>query len=88
MLRYIENLRAKPESERRKAVLWISVSITGAIALAWIVSLAMRMNAGDFSFKRAPDAAAGPSLSETFSTFFDEVGKSFGGPSATGSAQQ
>ena len=83
MLKFIESLRQKPVSERRKAVLWISISITGAIAAIWIVVLAMRMHAGDFSFKKSTDTDAVPSLSDTFSTFFDEVGKSIEGATST-----
>ena len=75
MLTYLENLRKKPESERRKAVLSISVGVTLVIALIWGVTLSFRIGETDFSLKK--DERNIPSLKETFSGFFDQVGNIF-----------
>ncbi len=75
MLNYIENLRKKPEAERRKKVFTISLSITLVIAVIWGVSL--------FIYKKGmPEVKEGalanmPSLKETFASFGDQVGKIF-----------
>ncbi|HEU0081200.1 MAG TPA: hypothetical protein VFQ72_04265 [Candidatus Paceibacterota bacterium] len=74
MIGYIENLRKRPEPERRRAVLWISLSITGAIALVWGIALAMRISAGEFPPK-SDSASDAPSVGETISTFFDQIKK-------------
>ncbi|MEK7607574.1 MAG: hypothetical protein AAB484_01425 [Patescibacteria group bacterium] len=75
MFQYLEKLRKKPEGDRRKVVLWISLGITVAIALIWGITLTFRIDNTDFSF--ADDAASDkkiPSLTETFSNFMDQVG--------------
>jgi hypothetical protein len=78
MFKYLESLRAKPESERRRAVLWISITITAIIFIIWGVALGMRMNAGSFSFKNtnidasstAPDIS---NIGSSFSNFWKGI---------------
>ncbi|MBX4209297.1 hypothetical protein KW799_01175 [Candidatus Parcubacteria bacterium] len=73
MLDYLENLRKKPEPERRKAVLVMSIGITIVIALVWGAFLGMRMNAGDFAIKSDPTKKGVPTIKETFSNIVDQI---------------
>lgn len=72
MFKYLENLRKKPEPERRKAVIFISVSITLVILIVWGIALGVRVGHTDFSFDVSPDWEM-PSLKETFSNFVDQI---------------
>ena len=78
MFKYLEKLRKKPEGERRKTVLLISLGITLTIALVWVISVSFRIGGTDFSFKNKDSDKVSddkiPSLSETFSNFMDQVG--------------
>jgi len=65
MLDYLENLRNRPEAERRKAVLKISLFITLGIALIWGVAMYMKVSRMDFSTGEKVDSV--PSLTDTFS---------------------
>lgn len=69
MLGYIEQLRKRPEPQKRKAVLFWSLTITLGIAIIWGIWLFMRISGTDFSFKTN---AAIPSLSQTFSGVIDQ----------------
>ncbi len=75
MLNYLENLRKRPEAERRRKVFTISLLITLIIASIWGVSL--------FIYKKGmPVAKEGtpsniPSLSDTFSAFGSQIQKIF-----------
>jgi hypothetical protein len=51
MFHYLENLRKKPEYERRKALVIISLSITIVIGVIWAVLLFIRIKHTDFSLK-------------------------------------
>ena len=77
MFQYLEKLRKRPERERRKAVLVISLCATLAIALVWTASLYFRIGDADFSFGDGSSGKANdgemPSLTETFSNFMDQV---------------
>lgn len=75
MLNYIENLRKKPEAERRKKVFVISLTITFAIAVVWGVSLFIYKK-GMPEVKEATLANM-PSLKETFAAFGDQIGNIF-----------
>ena len=74
MLNYIERLRKLPEPERRRKAFFFALWITAAIALVWIVTIALRIGATDFSFQdNFPGKGATPSLRETLSNFGDRV---------------
>lgn len=75
MLNYLERLRNKPEHERRKAVLRISVVATLIIAAIWGALTAMRVSSTDFSIKSDGPSWHDnmPSLADTFSNFFKEM---------------
>ncbi len=86
MLNYLDKLRKKPEPERRKAVLWISIWVTLVIALVWGAVTAMRIASADFSINAdTPTGDNTPSLADTFSNFFHEIDK-LTQSAATGSA--
>lgn len=74
MFSYIDKLRKKPEPERRKAVLVISVAITLCIAIVWGIGLSYRISHKGFDTEA--DAST-ETLKETFSNFFDGVSKVF-----------
>lgn len=75
MLNYLENLRKKPEAERKRKVFVISLMFTLVVAIIWGVSL--------FIYKKGmPAVKEGvasniPSISETFSAFGDQIQKIF-----------
>lgn len=72
MLNYLEKLRQRPEAERRKKVLGISVGVTLAIALVWGVFMVMRITGTNFSFiDKAP--ADMPNLGQTFSNIAETM---------------
>jgi hypothetical protein len=77
MLEYLENLRKKPEREKRKAILMISISVTLFIAAIWTVFMSMRIHSTDFSFDTSDVDKKVPSLKETFSNFTDQLGGFF-----------
>lgn len=77
MFQYLEKLRRKPEAERRKTVLLISLGVTLIIALVWAVTLSFRLKGADFSIEdqnKSKTSNETPSLKETFSGFMDQVG--------------
>jgi|SRR3989344_4595941 len=78
MFQYLEKLRKKPEGERRKTVLFISLGVTLLIALIWSITLTSRIGSTDFSFEDGTSdkkiSEKVPSLTETFSNFMDQVG--------------
>ena len=80
MFQYLEKLRNKPEGERRKTVLIISVGITLLIALVWSFTFYMSIDGTDFSLKEKTvsennkNIEKTPSLSETLSNFMNQVG--------------
>lgn len=73
MFKYIENLRKKPEPERKRAVLWLSVWVTLFIAIVWGVFMAMRVSTTDFSLKPDPVENDAPNLTDTFTNFMNIV---------------
>jgi hypothetical protein len=79
MFQYLEQLRKKPEGERRKAVLLISLCVTLLIALVWGVTLWLRIGNTDFSFQDTTPKNDVPSLGQTFSNFMDQIGNIIGG---------
>lgn len=85
MLNYFDKLRKKSEHDRRKAVLWISVSVTLFITIIWGITIDMRVSATDFSLKPDNAVAGVPSLADTFSNFFDQI-KKISSSSNTGSS--
>ncbi|MDO8579651.1 MAG: hypothetical protein Q7R72_02145 [bacterium] len=78
MFQYLEKLRKKPEGERRKTVLLISLGVTLIIALIWIITITSRIGSTNFSLEdETGNEKIGekvPSLTETFSNFMDQVG--------------
>ena len=82
MFQYIENLRKKPEPERRKAVFLVSLYITLFIAIVWAIVTSIRVSETDFSFDTSEIDKKVPTLGESFSNFADRMGQVFG-PSAT-----
>jgi hypothetical protein len=74
MFQYLEKLRRKPEAERKKIVLLMSLCITFIIALIWVTTLSFRVGETDFSIKKEATNKEVPSLKETFSNFIDQVG--------------
>jgi flagellar basal body-associated protein FliL len=76
VFKYLDTLRKKPEPERRKAVLWISIWVTLAIAIVWGIMISMRISSSDLSFHiNAIPGDNTPSLADTFSNFFKQVEK-------------
>jgi hypothetical protein len=69
MFQYLENLRRKPEAQRRKSIFLISLSVTLVILAVWLGITIMRVRTMDFSLKDDPSRADVPSLSDTFSEF-------------------
>ncbi|HVU06366.1 MAG TPA: hypothetical protein VHE10_01030 [Candidatus Paceibacterota bacterium] len=78
MFEYFENLRKKPEAERRKAVVLISLAITLAIGLIWGAFLYMRISVTDFSFPSDQAAKGMPGFGRIFSDFMKNAGVIFG----------
>lgn len=74
---YFDNLRKKPEAERRKIVFRISLCITLCIALVWGVTLSFRITHTDFSFAAPHFTEEGPGISETFSEIFGRMKSAF-----------
>jgi hypothetical protein len=77
MLDYLDSLRKKPEPERRKAVLMISLGITVLVAIIWGVTMYFRLSETDFSLGTESVRSEMPSLKETFSNFFTGIGNVF-----------
>lgn len=75
MFQYLENLRKKPEDERRKTVFMISLYITLAIAVFWVIITSIRFVQTDFSFDTTAVDSTLPSLGETFNTFKERIGE-------------
>lgn len=67
MFQYLENLRKKPESHRRKTVFLLSLYITIFIAIIWAIVTSVRVARMDFSFDPSSALKKVPSLSDTFS---------------------
>ncbi|MEN9621748.1 MAG: hypothetical protein RLZZ67_182 [Candidatus Parcubacteria bacterium] len=74
MFQYLENLRKKPEKERRKAVFLISLYITLAIAIVWMIVTSIRVVHTDFSFDTKAVDKSMPSLGDTFNNFKERLG--------------
>jgi len=79
IIEYLENLRKRPERERRNAVLKISFLVTLIIVAIWAIGLSLRIDDTDFSFQNKEDRQETPRLTETFSKFIDQVGNIIGG---------
>jgi len=75
MFQYLEKLRNKPEGERKKSVLLISLLVTLFIFLVWAATLSFRIGKTDFTFDSETNDKKMPSLVETFSGFIDQVGE-------------
>lgn len=75
MLTYLEKLKKKPEPERKKAVLMISLVITILIAVVWSGVLFIRIQTTDFSFQDRLPGDNVPSLKDSFSNFGDQVNR-------------
>ena len=73
MFDYIEKLRKKPEAEKRKAALLISICVTLVIALIWGGMFAMRISSEGFSNAAGSSSGDAPSLGQSFSNFTDQV---------------
>lgn len=75
MFKYLEKLRSKPEGERRKAIFFISLGVTLAIAVIWGIGLFLKLGSTDFSFKADKEGVPKqPSITETFSSFVSQLG--------------
>ncbi|HEY9480945.1 MAG TPA: hypothetical protein VIR98_01780 [Candidatus Paceibacterota bacterium] len=79
MFEYLDRLRKKPEPDRRKAVLGISVAVTIIIVVVWVFMTTVRIRGMDFSIPKESEEASVPSLSDTFSTFSDRMKSIFSG---------
>ena len=77
MLDYIEKLRNKPDPEKRKAILLISLCITLCIAAIWGVFLFMRVSTMDFSIKDDQVTKSMPSFWQSLTGFSDKIGTIF-----------
>ena len=72
MLDAIENLRKKPENEKKKIVLWVSVGITLIIFIIWLfVFINSIKKTEDKPITK--DSSPLKDLKETFSHFLDKV---------------
>lgn len=76
MLNYIDKLRKKSEPERRRAVLFISLGITLCIAILWGISFGFKLSSSDVIFNTDKVKQDSPSLTDTFSSFFEELNRS------------
>jgi hypothetical protein len=74
MFEYFEDLRKKPEPEKKRAVFKLSLLITLGILIIWIVALSLRISQTDFSFGQGRDVKDMPSITDTLKTFFGRVG--------------
>ena len=83
MLQYLENLRKKPEAERRKAVFLMSLLITLVIAIVWGILTSIRVAHTDFSFDTSGIDEKIPSLGDTFNNLVDRMGQVFNSSSST-----
>ncbi len=83
MFQYLENLRKKPEPQRRKAVFLVSLYITLAIAVVWGIATSIRVSQTDFSFDTSDIDKKMPTLGETFSGIGDRMRQIFGPSEAT-----
>ena len=75
MFDYIDKLRKKPEPERRKTVLFISIGVTLVVAIIWGVAIGMRISGTNFTIDQEKMKEDVPSLVDTFSNFFNQVEK-------------
>lgn len=82
MFQYLENLRKKPEPERKKAVFLISLYITLGIAIIWGISTSIKVSGTNFDFDTSAIDKKMPSLGETFDSFTDKLGQIFNKSSA------
>lgn len=73
MLEYLENLRKKPEAERRKSVFVISFSLTFIIALIWLGSLFVQNKVKTSTLNMEVVSRTMPSIKDTFTGFFDTI---------------
>lgn len=92
MLDYIEKLRKKPERERRKLVLAVSVVIVAVIFAAWSVSVVVKIKSGGLSLiedgaGKAEVRERLASVREAWARFMDQAGSAFRQASTTASGQ-
>ena len=75
MLQYLENLRKKPEAQRRKAVFLLSLYITLVIAIVWAILTSIRVSQTNFSFDTSGIDNKVPTIGDTFNKFIDRLGQ-------------
>jgi len=73
MFDYIDKLRKKPEPERKKSIILISLGITLVIAIIWGIAFGMRISSTSFAFNTDKIKSDVPSLVDTFSNFFNQI---------------
>lgn len=78
MFEYLENLRKRPEPERKRAVMKIASVITLVIVVIWSTTLWIRVKKTDFSLEESPASKNMPSLFDSFSIFKERMGNIFG----------
>jgi hypothetical protein len=93
MFTFIAKMRNKPEGEKRKFAIIVSLSITAVIALLWLVSLIMRINAGGFTWgvsdagsSRIEKSVAG--IGESWDAFMKGLGNLKGEEAVTTTTQE
>ncbi|MBI5134030.1 MAG: hypothetical protein HZA81_01430 [Candidatus Taylorbacteria bacterium] len=77
MLDYLENLRRKPEPERKKAIFRISFSVTLAVLAVWGAYISLRVSRTDFAFDASKVGYEAPDLRSAFSDFIDGLSAAY-----------
>lgn len=82
MFEYIDKLRKKPEAQRRKFVLAVSLSVFFVMLALWGVSLVVKIRGGDFGLIEEGSSASSvrqklEDVKEAWSRFIDQAGDAF-----------
>ncbi len=93
MFTFIAKMRSKSEGEKRKFAIIFSMGVTLVIALLWLVSLIMRINAGGFTWTSSNEGAdrlekSTASIKESWGAFMESVGKLTGDDAVATTTQE
>jgi uncharacterized membrane protein len=82
LLKQIETLRSRPEAERKKAALRLSITFTAVIVILWLGLVFVKTAQKDLVSKSNSATSTTPGISQMVSSFYDSVSRIFKSGSA------